>query len=133
MGSHLDAAQVLPAAFDDASQSLKISVIAGGGAGGSTVVAQVLVAGTSINIASGAKVKIVSTLASAVSSILVFDTTGYYLQLFTGPSGATLLCTLGPGQDTPIPIAITSGLDVWIRSAEGTAITQGQISLTFLS
>lgn len=140
MGTQLDASQAITAAFNDTTQALDVSIIGTGTpvdvnvvSGGGVVVAQVLVDGTTINPVAGAKVKIVTSLASAVSSILVFDTTGYYLQLFTGPAGATLLCTLGPGQDTPTPLAIAAGLDVWIRSAESAAITVGQISLAFVS
>lgn len=61
------------------------------------------------------------------------DTTGDYIGLYTGAVGhETLRCIIGGGAITAVPVVIAAHSRVSLRSMTSTAITNGQLTITFL-
>lgn len=99
-------------------------------AGLSVLLSQEISAGL-IPSSSSAPFQITLSLPSAAKQIMIYDTTGQTMQIRTGAATGTLLFLTGPGQDTPMPVAIPQNTRVTIRS-NGAAPTAGSYIITIL-
>jgi len=69
----------------------------------------------------------------AAYGIAYIDTTGDYIGVYIGVSGSEVLrCIVGGGQVSAMPVVIPAHSRVSLRSMSSSAITQGQLTLTFL-
>lgn len=69
----------------------------------------------------------------AAYGVAWIDTTGDYIGLYTGPSGSEVLRTIiGGGVVSMTPVVIAAHSRVSLRSMTSSAITNGQIVITFL-
>jgi hypothetical protein len=150
MSTKLDYQQVIKAAYDEASEAIKVLQVGSGGSSGSDVVINGVnttdtlnvsenftilssVDTSSINGSSGAFTQVIASLSDDCCKIIPYDTTGIKVGLYTGaPASEQLLVILGPGQDQPIPCSVITGTRLSVRSMESGGASGGSLILTFI-
>lgn len=89
---------------------------------------------TNIPGSASAPVEVVASLAAAVKSLQLLDTTGAFIGLYVGGSGSEVLkLIIGPGSDQTIEHAIASGERISLKRLDSaTAISSGIVAINFL-
>jgi predicted DNA repair protein MutK len=89
---------------------------------------------TPIPASSGSPLQVVANSGTrAAYGVSWIDTTGDYIGLYTGVSGHEVLrAIIGGGVTSAAPVVIAAGSRVSLRSMTNTAITNGQLVITFL-
>lgn len=113
--------------------NIKSSAISFNGPGGRTSVLLYRNVYSTTNVTTTAYTQVVASLASAVTIIDIFDSSGQVLVLATGAAGAEVQkAYIYPGGNGQIPIFIAAGTRVSIRAISANAVS-GEINMTFYS
>lgn len=88
---------------------------------------------TNIPASASVPVTVVASLAAAVKKIKVFDTTGFYIGLYSDPAGTPVLeAILGPGMDGDIEVDLPATTVLGLRHMQNSAITGGEVGINFM-
>ena len=113
--------------------NIKSSNISFNGPGGRTSVLLYRNVYSTTNVTTAAYTQVVASLASAVTIIDIFDSSGQVLAIATGAAGAeSQKAYIYPGGNGQIPLAIAAGTRVSIRAISSNAVS-GEINMTFYS
>lgn len=113
--------------------NIKSSNISFNGPGGRTSVLLYRNVYSTTNVTTAAYTQVVASLASAVTIIDVFDSSGQVLAIATGAAGAeSQKAYIYPGGNGQIPLSIAAGTRVSIRAISSNAVS-GEINMTFYS
>jgi hypothetical protein len=113
--------------------NIKSSNISFNGPGGRTSVLLYRNVYSTTNVTTAAYTQVVASLASAVTIIDIFDSSGQVLAIATGAAGAeSQKAYIYPGGNGQIPLSIAAGTRVSIRAISSNAVS-GEINMTFYS
>ena len=88
---------------------------------------------SSVNVTTSAYVQLVASLASAVSEVEIFDSSGQTLLLAVGAAASEVdQIYIFPGGNGRVPLSIASSARVSIKAVSGTA-SSGEIAVNFYS
>lgn len=113
--------------------NIKSSAISFNGPGGRTSVLLYRNVYSTTNVTTAAYTQVVASLASAVTIIDIFDSSGQVLAIATGAAGSeSQKAYIYPGGNGQIPLSIAAGTRVSIRAISSNAVS-GEINMTFYS
>lgn len=88
---------------------------------------------TNIPGSASSPLQVVASLASAVKSLDIMDTTGGWIGLYTGaPASEVLKLVIGPGEDRTVQCALPASTRISVKSLQTSAISSGELSINFL-
>jgi len=89
---------------------------------------------TNIPGSATAPLELIASTGSDIKEVQVFDTTGVFLELMTGAAASEVRVALvGPGNDQPIKIEVSSGTRISVRRVDSTsAATVGSLAINYL-
>lgn len=91
------------------------------------------VSSSNIPGSAGSPLEVVASLASDVSKIQVFDTTGGFFGIYTGAAASeVLVAVVGPGSNETIEVSIASGTRISLLSLSTDAIDVGNVTMNFI-
>lgn len=129
MSTQLDPGQVIKGAYDETSQSLKVSVISSS-VGNTTVIESDVVAFGSINGSGGARTQITASTSALIAKLIPNEQTGVAMDIYTGAAASeVLLVTLAPGQDNVVDVDVPAGTRLSIRAHGASAPASGSVYL----
>ena len=127
--SLLDPGQIIQTVFDEDSGAVKTT----SSVGNPDVIASYEVDYSSINGSGGALYEFTSSTADATTQILIYDTTGVGMSVYTGGSGSeTVKIKVGPGNDMLLPCVIAASTRLTIRATGTSAPTAGKVNIVLI-
>jgi hypothetical protein len=127
--SLLDPGQIIKTVFNSTTEAIKVTETSTS----SDVISSYEIDYSSINGSAGAHYEVVASTASAVSQVLIYDTTGISMTLYTGGSGSeTAKVIVGPGNDGILPCQIAASTRVTVKATGSSAPTAGKLYIVLI-
>jgi len=127
--SQLDPGQIIKLVYDSATEAIKVA----DANATNDILASYEIDFSDIDGSGGSLYEVTAATSDDVKQILLYDTTGISISLYTGGSGSETLKTLvGPGNDMVLPIQIPSGTRLSIRATGSSAPSAGKFYILLI-